>query len=35
MTAQRAAAGPGIELLEYMAAGDGGPFPEGTRANDL
>jgi hypothetical protein len=35
MTALRAAAGPGIELLEYMAAGDGRPFPEGTRANDL
>jgi catechol 2,3-dioxygenase-like lactoylglutathione lyase family enzyme len=35
ITALRAAAGPGIELLEYLAPGDGRPFPEGTRANDL
>jgi catechol 2,3-dioxygenase-like lactoylglutathione lyase family enzyme len=35
ITALRAATGPGIELLEYLAPGDGRPFPEGTRANDL
>jgi len=35
ITALRAPAGPGIELLEYLAPGDGRPFPEGTRANDL
>jgi catechol 2,3-dioxygenase-like lactoylglutathione lyase family enzyme len=31
----RAAAGPGIELLEYLAPRDGRPLPAGTRANDL
>ena len=35
ITALRAPAGPGIELLEYLAPGDGRPFPADTRANDL
>jgi catechol 2,3-dioxygenase-like lactoylglutathione lyase family enzyme len=35
ITALRAPAGPGIELLEYLAPGDGRPFPKATRANDL
>jgi catechol 2,3-dioxygenase-like lactoylglutathione lyase family enzyme len=35
ITALRAPAGPGIELLEYLAPGDGRPFPLDTRANDL
>jgi catechol 2,3-dioxygenase-like lactoylglutathione lyase family enzyme len=35
ITALRAPAGPGIELLEYLAPSDGRPFPESTRANDL
>lgn len=35
ITALRAAAGPGIEFLEYLAPRDGRPFPAGTRSNDL
>jgi catechol 2,3-dioxygenase-like lactoylglutathione lyase family enzyme len=35
ITALRASAGPGIELLEYLAPRDGRPRPEGSRANDL
>jgi catechol 2,3-dioxygenase-like lactoylglutathione lyase family enzyme len=35
ITALRAAAGPGIELLEYLAPRDGRPAPVDTRANDL
>ena len=35
ITALRAAAGPGIELLEYLAPRDGRPFPQDMRANDL
>jgi len=35
ITALRAPEGPGIELLEYLAPGDGRPFPVDTRANDL
>ena len=35
ITTLRAAAGPGIELLEYLAPRDGRPFPPDTRANDL
>lgn len=35
ITALRASAGPGIELLEYLAPGDGRPFPADTRASDL
>ncbi|PYY01029.1 MAG: glyoxalase [Acidobacteria bacterium] len=35
ITALRACAGPGIELLEYLAARDGRPFPSNERANDL
>jgi catechol 2,3-dioxygenase-like lactoylglutathione lyase family enzyme len=35
ITALRAGAGPGIELLEYLAPGDGRPMPADERANDL
>ena len=35
ITTLRASAGPGIELLEYLAPGDGRPIPPDTRANDL
>lgn len=35
ITALRAAAGPGIELLEYLAPGGGRPRPADARANDL
>jgi catechol 2,3-dioxygenase-like lactoylglutathione lyase family enzyme len=35
ITALRAADGPGIELLEYLAPRDGRPMPSDTRANDL
>jgi catechol 2,3-dioxygenase-like lactoylglutathione lyase family enzyme len=35
ITALRAAQGPGIELLEYLAPTDGRDFPRGTRANDV
>jgi catechol 2,3-dioxygenase-like lactoylglutathione lyase family enzyme len=35
ITALRAASGPGIELLEYLAPRDGRPFPADERANDL
>ena len=35
ITALRAAAGPGIELLEYLAPRDGRPFPADEHANDL
>lgn len=35
ITALRAASGPGIELLEYLAPGDGRPTPADVRANDL
>lgn len=35
ITGLRAAAGPGIELLEYLAPRDGRPAPAGLRANDL
>jgi len=35
ITALRAPAGPGIELLEYLAPADGRPAPLDTRANDL
>ena len=35
ITALRAADGPGVELLEYLAPGDGRPTPEDTQANDL
>jgi catechol 2,3-dioxygenase-like lactoylglutathione lyase family enzyme len=31
----RAASGPGIEFLEYLAPRDGRPAPKDTRANDL
>jgi catechol 2,3-dioxygenase-like lactoylglutathione lyase family enzyme len=35
ITGLRAAAGPGIELLEYLAPSDGRPYPLDARANDL
>ncbi len=35
ITTLRAAAGPGIELLEYVAPPGGRPFPPDARANDL
>lgn len=35
ITALRAAAGPGIELLEYLAPRDGRPAPVDLRANDV
>ena len=35
ITALRAADGPGVELLEYLAPRDGRPFPPDTRASDL
>ena len=35
ITALRAAGGPGIEFLEYLAPRDGRPFPPETRSNDL
>ena len=35
ITALRAAAGPGIELLEYLAPRDGRPYPADLRPNDL
>jgi catechol 2,3-dioxygenase-like lactoylglutathione lyase family enzyme len=35
ITALRAAAGPGIEFLEYLAPRDGRPYPAGARPNDL
>jgi catechol 2,3-dioxygenase-like lactoylglutathione lyase family enzyme len=35
ITALRAAAGPGIELLEYLAPGDGRDAPPDLRANDI
>jgi catechol 2,3-dioxygenase-like lactoylglutathione lyase family enzyme len=35
ITTLRAAAGPGVELLEYLAPRTGRPMPADTRANDL
>jgi catechol 2,3-dioxygenase-like lactoylglutathione lyase family enzyme len=35
ITTLRAAAGPGIELLEYLAPRDGRPMPADVKANDL
>ncbi|MBY0374000.1 MAG: VOC family protein [Bryobacteraceae bacterium] len=35
ITALRAASGPGIELLEYLAPSDGRPYPADARPNDL
>ncbi len=35
ITALRAAEGPGVELLEYLAPGDGRPRPADARPNDL
>jgi catechol 2,3-dioxygenase-like lactoylglutathione lyase family enzyme len=35
ITALRAAAGPGVEFLEYLAPRDGRPYPPEERSNDL
>jgi catechol 2,3-dioxygenase-like lactoylglutathione lyase family enzyme len=35
ITGLRAAAGPGIEFLEYLNPRDGRPYPDDERANDL
>jgi len=35
ITAVRAAAGPGVEFLEYLVPRDGRPYPPEERANDL
>lgn len=35
ITALRAASGPGIEFLEYLAPRDGRPYPRDARPNDL
>jgi len=35
ITALRAAHGPGIEFLEYLAPGSGRPLPADTQASDL
>jgi catechol 2,3-dioxygenase-like lactoylglutathione lyase family enzyme len=35
ITALRAASGPGVELLEYIAPRDGRPSPSDLRANDI
>jgi catechol 2,3-dioxygenase-like lactoylglutathione lyase family enzyme len=35
ITAMRAAAGPGVEFLEYLAPRDGRPYPTDARASDI
>ncbi|MEO8127399.1 MAG: VOC family protein [Bryobacteraceae bacterium] len=35
ISAVRAASGPGIEFLQYLAPGDGRPYPPDERSNDL
>jgi catechol 2,3-dioxygenase-like lactoylglutathione lyase family enzyme len=35
ITSLRAAAGPGVEFLQYLAPGDGRPYPPEEKANDL
>jgi len=35
ITSLRAASGPGVEFLEYLAPGDGRPYPQAEKANDL
>jgi catechol 2,3-dioxygenase-like lactoylglutathione lyase family enzyme len=35
ITSLRAAAGPGVELLEYVSPRDGSPFPADEHANDV
>jgi hypothetical protein len=35
ITALRAAAGPAIEFLEYLAPRDGRPYPADSKANDI
>jgi catechol 2,3-dioxygenase-like lactoylglutathione lyase family enzyme len=35
ITSVRAESGPGVEFLEYLAPGDGRPYPADEKANDL
>jgi catechol 2,3-dioxygenase-like lactoylglutathione lyase family enzyme len=35
ITSLRAASGPGVEFLEYLAPADGRPYPPEEKANDL
>lgn len=35
ITAMRAGSGPGVEFLEYLAPGDGRPYPPEAKSNDL
>jgi len=35
ITSLRAASGPGVEFLEYLAPRDGRPYPPAEKANDL
>jgi catechol 2,3-dioxygenase-like lactoylglutathione lyase family enzyme len=35
ITALRASSGPGVEFLEYLAPGDGRPYPPAAKPNDL
>jgi catechol 2,3-dioxygenase-like lactoylglutathione lyase family enzyme len=35
ITSLRAESGPGVEFLEYLAPGDGRPYPADEKANDL
>jgi catechol 2,3-dioxygenase-like lactoylglutathione lyase family enzyme len=35
ITTVKAASGPGVEFLEYLAPRDGRPYPAGARSNDL
>ena len=35
ITSLRAASGPGVEFLEYLAPRDGRPYPPEEKANDL
>ena len=35
ITTLRAESGPGVELLQYLAPGDGRPYPRDEKANDL
>ena len=35
ITSLKAASGPGVEFLEYLAPSDGRPYPPEERANDL
>jgi catechol 2,3-dioxygenase-like lactoylglutathione lyase family enzyme len=35
ITGLRASSGPGVEFLEYLTPGDGRPYPQDSRPNDL